>query len=398
MRLIADTFAFCRDEVPRWNTISVSGYHIREAGSDAVQEVAFTLADGIAYVEAARAAGLDVDEFAPRLSFFFNAHAQPARGGREVPRRAAAVGAHHARALRRAATRRSLMLRFHAQTGGLDADRAAAAEQRRAHDGPGAGRRAGRRAVAAHQRLRRGAGAAHRGVGARWRCARSRSWRTRAGVADVVDPLGGSYAVEALTQRDRGARRALHRRDRRDGRHGGGHRSRVPAARDRAARLRAPARHRDRRAHRRGPEPVRRRPERRQRARRAAAPAGPGARATRRWSAWPRRVRARTPGGPRARCAALGERRARAGEPAAAASWRAVKARATLGEIADALRGVFGEHRAGVNLLRVPGVLEVRLIAAALERNFAWVHALRSRRYVIRPHFRSRPAGGMKPR
>src|SRR5215470_9813047 len=73
MRLVADTFAFCRDEVPRWNTISISGYHIREAGSDAVQEVAFTLADGIAYVEAARAAGLAVDDFGPRLSFFFNA-------------------------------------------------------------------------------------------------------------------------------------------------------------------------------------------------------------------------------------------------------------------------------------------------------------------------------------
>ena len=71
----ADTFAFCQAEVPRWNTISISGYHIREAGSDAVQEVAFTLADGIAYVEAARAAGLAVDAFAPRLSFFFNAHA-----------------------------------------------------------------------------------------------------------------------------------------------------------------------------------------------------------------------------------------------------------------------------------------------------------------------------------
>src|SRR5436190_2473923 len=74
MRLVADTFAFCRDEVPRWNTISISGYHIREAGSDAVQEVAFTLADGIAYVQAALTAGLAVDAFAPRLSFFFNAH------------------------------------------------------------------------------------------------------------------------------------------------------------------------------------------------------------------------------------------------------------------------------------------------------------------------------------
>jgi methylmalonyl-CoA mutase N-terminal domain/subunit len=74
MRLVTDLFRYCADEVPRWNTISISGYHIREAGSTAVQEVAFTLANGIAYVQAAIDAGLDVDTFAPRLSFFFNAH------------------------------------------------------------------------------------------------------------------------------------------------------------------------------------------------------------------------------------------------------------------------------------------------------------------------------------
>jgi methylmalonyl-CoA mutase N-terminal domain/subunit len=74
MRLITDIFAYCSKEVPQWNTISISGYHIREAGSTAAQEVGFTLADGIAYVEAAIKAGLDVDTFAPRLSFFFNAH------------------------------------------------------------------------------------------------------------------------------------------------------------------------------------------------------------------------------------------------------------------------------------------------------------------------------------
>src|ERR1043165_6320809 len=74
LRLVTDTFAFCASEVPNWNTISISGYHIREAGSTAVQEGAFTLADAAAYVESALAAGLKVDEFAPRLSFFFNAH------------------------------------------------------------------------------------------------------------------------------------------------------------------------------------------------------------------------------------------------------------------------------------------------------------------------------------
>ncbi len=98
----ADTFAFCARELPRWNTISISGYHIREAGSDAVQEVAFTLADGIAYVEAARAAGLAVDDFAPRLSFFFNAHANLLEEVAKFRARAPAVGPDHARPLRRA--------------------------------------------------------------------------------------------------------------------------------------------------------------------------------------------------------------------------------------------------------------------------------------------------------
>jgi methylmalonyl-CoA mutase N-terminal domain/subunit len=74
MRVITDMFAFCAREVPGWNPISISGYHIREAGSTAAQEIAFTLADGVAYVQAALDAGIDVDRFAGRLSFFFNAH------------------------------------------------------------------------------------------------------------------------------------------------------------------------------------------------------------------------------------------------------------------------------------------------------------------------------------
>ncbi|MEE2610520.1 MAG: methylmalonyl-CoA mutase family protein, partial [Acidobacteriota bacterium] len=74
MRMTTDVLRYCTQHVPHWNTISISGYHIREAGSTAVQEVAFTLANGIAYVEAAKAAGLHVDDFAPRLTFFFNAH------------------------------------------------------------------------------------------------------------------------------------------------------------------------------------------------------------------------------------------------------------------------------------------------------------------------------------
>src|SRR4029078_3102505 len=74
LRLVTDTFSFCVREVPNWNTISISGYHIREARFNAIQELAFTLCDGISYVEAALKAGLKVDDFAPRISFFFNAH------------------------------------------------------------------------------------------------------------------------------------------------------------------------------------------------------------------------------------------------------------------------------------------------------------------------------------
>src|SRR6266853_2122623 len=117
MRLIVDTFAWCKAELPRWNTISISGYHIREAGSTAVQEVAFTLADGIAYVEAALAAGLEVDEFAPRISFFFNAHNNLLE---EIAKFRAArrLWARIMRKRFHARDPRSLMLRFHTQTAG----------------------------------------------------------------------------------------------------------------------------------------------------------------------------------------------------------------------------------------------------------------------------------------
>jgi methylmalonyl-CoA mutase N-terminal domain/subunit len=117
MRLITDIFAFCRTDVPKWNTISISGYHIREAGSTAAQEVAFTLADGIAYVEAAIKAGMEVDEFGPRLSFFFNAHNDLFE---EVAKFRAArrLWARIMKDRFRAADPRSQMLRFHTQTGG----------------------------------------------------------------------------------------------------------------------------------------------------------------------------------------------------------------------------------------------------------------------------------------
>lgn len=117
MRLITDIFAYCRESVPMWNTISISGYHIREAGSTAAQEVGFTIADGIAYVEAATKAGLNVDDFAPRLSFFFNAHNDLFE---EVAKYRAArrVWAKIMKKRFGAKNPKSLMMRFHTQTGG----------------------------------------------------------------------------------------------------------------------------------------------------------------------------------------------------------------------------------------------------------------------------------------
>ncbi|OLE46527.1 MAG: methylmalonyl-CoA mutase [Acidobacteria bacterium 13_1_20CM_3_58_11] len=117
MRIVTDIFAWCRDHLPKWNTISISGYHIREAGSTAVQEVAFTLADGIAYVQAALEAGLGVDEFAPQLSFFFNAHndlLEEIAKYRAARRLWAGIMAERFGAK----DPRSMMLRFHAQTAG----------------------------------------------------------------------------------------------------------------------------------------------------------------------------------------------------------------------------------------------------------------------------------------
>jgi methylmalonyl-CoA mutase N-terminal domain/subunit len=118
MRLTTDLFAYCKEHVPRWNTISISGYHFREKGCSAVQEVAFTLANGIAYVQAALDAGLAVDEFAPRLAFFFNGHNNVFQ---EIAKFRAArrMWAHIMRDRFGATDERSMKLRFHTQTGGV---------------------------------------------------------------------------------------------------------------------------------------------------------------------------------------------------------------------------------------------------------------------------------------
>jgi methylmalonyl-CoA mutase N-terminal domain/subunit len=117
MRLITDIFAWCHDNLPSWNTISISGYHIREAGSNAVQEVAFTLADAISYVEAAIKAGLDVDSFASRLSFFFNAHSNFFEETAKF-RAARRIWAKIMKEKFHAKDPKSMMLRFHCQTAG----------------------------------------------------------------------------------------------------------------------------------------------------------------------------------------------------------------------------------------------------------------------------------------
>jgi methylmalonyl-CoA mutase N-terminal domain/subunit len=207
MRLVADCFAFCRDEVPRWNTISVSGYHIREAGSDAVQEVAFTLADGIAYVEAARARGLRVDDFAPRISFFFNAHANLIE---EVAKFRAArrLWARVMRERFAAADPRSLMLRFHAQTAG-----STLTAQQPLNN-------VVRTTVEALAAVLGGAQSIHANGydealalptegSARLALRTQQILAHESGVADVVDPLGGAYAVESLTSEIETRARAL---------------------------------------------------------------------------------------------------------------------------------------------------------------------------------------------
>jgi methylmalonyl-CoA mutase N-terminal domain/subunit len=199
MRLITDTFAFCAAELPRWNSISVSGYHIREAGATAVQEVAFTLGDGIAYVEAAVRAGLAVDAFAPQLAFFFNAHNHLLE---EVAKFRAArrLWARIMRERFGAKDPRSWMLRFHAQTAGSTLT----AQQPENN--------VVRVAIQALAAVLGGAQSLHtnsrdEALGLPTEEAVRIALRTQqilaheSGVADVVDPLGGAYCVEALTDR-----------------------------------------------------------------------------------------------------------------------------------------------------------------------------------------------------
>jgi methylmalonyl-CoA mutase, N-terminal domain len=197
MRLITDIFAYCRVNVPQWNTISISGYHIREAGSTAVQEVAFTLANGIAYVQAALDAGLDVDEFAPQLSFFFNAHNQFLE---EVAKFRAArrLWAKIMRERFHAQNPKSWLLRFHTQTGGstLTAQQPENNIVRVALQALAAVM-GGTQSLHTNSMDEALALPTARAVQTALRTQQVIAYET--GVADTVDPLAGSYVIEHLT-------------------------------------------------------------------------------------------------------------------------------------------------------------------------------------------------------
>jgi methylmalonyl-CoA mutase, N-terminal domain len=197
MRLITDLFAYCQERIPRWNTISISGYHMREAGATAVQEVAFTLANAVAYVEAALAAGLAIDDFAPRLSFFFACHMNFFEEAAKF-RAARRMWGRIMRERFGAKDPRSAMLRFHTQTGG-----ATLTAQQPENN-------IVRTAMEALAAILGGTQSLHTNSfdealalpsqnAARIALRTQQIIAAESGVTSTVDPLGGSYFVEALT-------------------------------------------------------------------------------------------------------------------------------------------------------------------------------------------------------
>ncbi len=212
MRIVTDLFAWCKEELPNWVTISISGYHIREAGSTAAQEVGFALGDAIAYVEAAIAAGLRVDDFAPRLSFFFNAHNDLLE---EIAKYRAArrLWARLMRDRFGARDPRSMMLRFHAQTAGSSLT----AQQPENN--------VVRVAIQALAAVLGGCQSLHANAldealalptedAARLALRTQQILAHESGIANTVDPVGGSYAIEHLTDEvEAGARACIERID-----------------------------------------------------------------------------------------------------------------------------------------------------------------------------------------
>ena len=197
IKLITDMMDFCANHVPKWNTISISGYHIREAGATAAQELAFTLADGFTYVEAALAAGMDIDTFAPRLSFFFNSHLDFFE---EIAKYRAArrIWAHHMREKYKAKDPRSWLMRFHTQTAGcsLTAQQPENNIVRTAFQGL-AGVLGGTQSLHTNSMDETYALPTEHAVKLALRTQQLIAYET--GVANTIDPLAGSYFVEALT-------------------------------------------------------------------------------------------------------------------------------------------------------------------------------------------------------
>jgi len=197
IRLITDMMAFCTEHVPKWNTISISGYHIREAGATAVQELAFTLADGFCYVESAIADGQNVDDFAPRLSHFFNSHTDFFE---EIAKYRAArrIWARHMKEKYGAKDPRSWLLRFHTQTAGcsLTAQQPENNIVRTAYQGL-AGVLGGTQSLHTNSMDETLALPSEKAVKIALRTQQLIAHET--GVANVIDPLAGSYFVEALT-------------------------------------------------------------------------------------------------------------------------------------------------------------------------------------------------------
>jgi methylmalonyl-CoA mutase, N-terminal domain len=198
MRLVTDVFAFCAERVPRWNTISVSGYHIREAGATAAQELAFTLRDGVEYVQYAIDAGLDVDTFAPRMSFFFNSHSDFFE---EIAKFRAArrIWARVMRDRFGARSPRSWQLRFHAQTAGVSLT-----AQQPYNNVVRTALQAMAAVLGGTQSLH--TNALDEALALPTAEAATLALRTQqiiaheTGITDLTDPLGGSYFVESLTQ------------------------------------------------------------------------------------------------------------------------------------------------------------------------------------------------------
>ncbi|HTX17008.1 MAG TPA: methylmalonyl-CoA mutase family protein [Candidatus Baltobacteraceae bacterium] len=197
MRIVTDIFGWCRAEIPNWNAISISGYHIREAGSTEVQEVAFTLANAIAYVEAAIGAGLEVDQFAPQLSFFFNAHNEFLMQIAKF-RAARRLWARTMRDRFKARDSRSMMLRFHAQTAG-----SALTAQQPENNIARVALQCLAAVLGGCQSLH--ANSLDEALALPTEQAALLALRTQqiiaheTGVANTIDPVGGSYAIEKLT-------------------------------------------------------------------------------------------------------------------------------------------------------------------------------------------------------